>query len=171
MTTDHFQFSRAYSIGHSTYPIEHFVGRLRAHGVEALADVRAYPGSRRHPQFNREALERSLKDAGIAYHHMVSLGGLRKRNEAQEHEKFHGHSAFAAYIDYTKTEEFQAALAKLETLARSRPTAFMCAEADWRHCHRQFIAEAMSGHGFAVTHIVSDAQEREQMRSPEIPGL
>ena len=65
------------TVGHSTRPIEAFVGLLRAHGVTLLADVRSTPYSRRHPQFGRERLARSLADAGIGYAHLPALGGKR----------------------------------------------------------------------------------------------
>jgi uncharacterized protein (DUF488 family) len=166
-----FQLPRVYTVGHSTRPIENFIGLLRTHGIEALADVRSYPGSRRHPQYNREALSRSLKDAGIAYYHMVSLGGRRKENQASEQEKFRGGSPFSAYIDYAKTEPFQSALKELEVLASAKPTAFMCAEADWRNCHRQFIAEALERRGFTVIHIADPKAASAADTAPRLPGL
>src|SRR5665213_1243158 len=103
-----------FTVGHSTHPIEQFIAMLKGHGVKALADVRAFPGSKRHPQFNQDALKRSLSDSGIAYYHMVSLGGRRKRQEVAAPDNFWRNPSFAAYADYTKTESFQAGLAELE---------------------------------------------------------
>jgi len=160
-----------FTIGHSTHPIDQFIALLKQHGVEALADVRTYPGSGRNPQFNQEPLKRSLNDSGITYYHMVSLGGRRKRPKPADPEKFSHAGPFAAYIDYTKTESFQTGLSALEDLASKTTTAIMCAEALWRNCHRQFIAQAMEIHGFAVTHITDKANRQDIDRSPTIPGL
>jgi uncharacterized protein (DUF488 family) len=147
---------QVFTIGHSTHPTDLFLMLLKSHRIEALADVRSFPASRRHPQFNRAALERSLDNAGVTYHHMVPLGGRR--------EGF-------AYSDYAKTEIFQEALGKLEELAESRKTVVMCAEALPENCHRRFIAEALKADGFAVTHILSPKHDSERRRSPILPGL
>jgi uncharacterized protein (DUF488 family) len=152
---------RVFTIGHSTHPIDVFIGLLKAHGIEALADVRRFPASRYNPQFNQATLQRPLQDAGIAYHHMVSLGGRREGAEA----------GLSNYADYAKTEQFQIALAPLEDLAVDRRVAIMCAEALPSRCHRRFIADAMEHAGFAVTHIMSPAHDREAERSPTLPGL
>jgi uncharacterized protein (DUF488 family) len=61
--------------------------------------------------------------------------------------------ALAAYADHMRTDEFAAGLRRLEKLARERRTAVMCAEADWRRCHRQLIAEALVDRGWAVLHL------------------
>src|SRR5271156_6039754 len=100
-----------FTIGHSNHPIEAFIALLRAHKIEALADVRSFPGSRRNPQFNQAALRESLKDAGITYHHMVSLGGKRESSSVPEQQK---NRPFSAYIEYIKSEQFQNSLKFLE---------------------------------------------------------
>jgi uncharacterized protein (DUF488 family) len=69
---------RIWTIGHSTRSLEDFLDLLRAFEIEALVDVRHYPGSRRLPHFNRDALAEALPVAGIEYRHVVSLGGRRK---------------------------------------------------------------------------------------------
>jgi uncharacterized protein (DUF488 family) len=157
-----------FTIGHSNHPIDAFIALLRAHKIEALADVRSFPGSRRNPQFNQAALRQSLNDAGITYHHMVSLGGKRESPGTQEQQKNH---PFSAYIEYSKTEQFQKSLKSLEDLTVGRRVAVMCAEALWTNCHRSIIAEEMTRHGFTVTHIMSGTHGHEAERSPTLPGL
>ena len=49
-----------FTIGHSTRPIEEFVGLLTAAEVRLVVDVRTVPRSRTNPQFNRDALPASL---------------------------------------------------------------------------------------------------------------
>lgn len=149
-----------WTIGHSTRPIEEFVGMLRANGIERLVDVRSHPGSRRHPQFGKDALSASLGAAGIEYVHMPELGGRRKAradspNTAWRNESFRG------YADYTMTEEFGAGLARLIEMAGERPTAIMCAEALWWQCHRGLIADALKVRGARVLHIAGDRAPAE----------
>jgi uncharacterized protein (DUF488 family) len=157
-----------FTIGHSNHPISTFIALLRAHKIEALADVRSFPGSRRNPQFNQPALKESLNDAGISYHHMVSLGGKRESPPAPASPKS---GRFSSYIEYTKTEQFQRSLESLEDLTASKRVAVMCAEALWTNCHRSIIAEEMTRHGFTVTHIMSGPDGHEAERSPTLPGL
>jgi uncharacterized protein (DUF488 family) len=127
---------------------------LAAHGVRAVADVRRFPGSRRHPQFNRETLAARLAQAGIAYHWLPELGGRRRarpdsRNTAWRNASFRG------YADYMETEEFAAAAARLEEIARQAPVALLCAEAVWWRCHRALIADHLAARGWRVCHIVA----------------
>src|SRR5215218_1468431 len=64
-----------FTAGHSTRPIEELLALLAERGVRTLVDVRRFPGSRRHPQFSRDALAASLAGAGIQYVHEPGLGG------------------------------------------------------------------------------------------------
>jgi uncharacterized protein (DUF488 family) len=146
--------NRIYTIGHSTRELREFVGLLRAHGITCLADIRRFPGSRRHPHFSREALEQSLPAFGIAYEHFEALGGRRRPvksspNGAWESEQFRG------YADHMGTAEFRGAVDRL--LRSEHPTAVMCAEAvPWR-CHRNLLADDLVRRGVEVLHIVSVA--------------
>jgi uncharacterized protein (DUF488 family) len=160
-----------HTIGHSTYPIAAFLHLLTEHGIESLVDVRSFPGSRRHPQFNKEALARSVRDAGLTYHHMVSLGGRRKRQDVPEHDTHWRNQAFSNYADYTTTGEFRTALGELEALAGESRVAIMCAEALWWKCHRRIIADELVKDGFTITHILPKAHAHEAERSPTLPGL
>lgn len=140
-----------YTIGHSTRPLDELVALLQAHGVTRLADVRRYPGSRRHPHYSDAALRLSLPGHGIEYHHFEDLGGRRRPaknspNGIWENEQFRG------YADYMGTAEFHAAVDRL--LASAATTAVMCAEAvPWR-CHRNLLADELTRRGVEVRHIV-----------------
>ncbi len=151
---------RVYTIGHSTRALEEFVGLLTAHGVRALVDVRHYPGSRRHPQFGKEPLEAGLRAAGIAYTHLPGLGGRRRARPDSKNTAWRN-DAFRGYADYMQTPEFEAGLARLEEIARERPTAMMCAEAVWWRCHRGLISDAMKIRGWEILHIESMAAPKE----------
>ena len=148
--------STIFTIGHSTRPIEELVELLRRNGVHRLVDVRRYPGSRRHPQFNAEALARSLDEAGIAYRHAPGLGG-RRGNPTTDANAGWRNASFRAYADHMSTPAFAAELDRLVADAAEGPVAVMCAEAvPWR-CHRQLISDALVARGHPVRHIISDA--------------
>lgn len=142
-----------YTVGHSTRSLDELIDVVRAAGVEALVDVRTAPGSRRHPQFGREALAGGLRAAGIAYRHEKALGGFRRpRTEVTDNAGWE-HPAFRGYADYMATAEFATALERLESEARERPTTVMCAEAQWWRCHRRLIADALVVRGWRVLHL------------------
>ena len=156
------------TVGHSAHPIERFLALLRSAGIAAIADVRRYPGSRRNPQFGADALAASLRDAGIAYEPLgAELGGRRRstadrtnRNAAWRSE------SFRAYADHMGDEEFAAGVARLERVAIEARTAVMCAEADWRRCHRQLIADALAARGWRVVHLLADGRREAHVLSP-----
>jgi uncharacterized protein (DUF488 family) len=141
-----------YTIGHSTRSAEHLLALLRQAEVELVADVRAFPSSRRHPQFNRAELAKWLPEAGTGYAHMPGLGGRRKPAADSPNGGWR-EAAFRGYADYMGSEEFRRALAELEDAARERPTAVMCAEAVWWRCHRRLIADALTARGWRVEHL------------------
>ena len=146
---------RAFTIGHSTHPPDAFAALLGAHGVRRVADVRRFPGSRRHPHFNREALAADLERRGIAYTHLESLGGRRSVRPGSPNGGWDD-AAFRGYADHMASAPFAAGLAELEALAAAQPTAVMCAEALWSQCHRRLVADALVARGWAVGHIGPD---------------
>lgn len=158
-----------FTIGHSTWSSAEFIALLAGRRIERIVDVRSFPGSRRHPQFGKDALRAALASAGIAYTHIVTLGGRRRRQDVPEHDTKWRNPAFANYADYTKTEPFRTGLAELEALARQERVAIMCAEALWWRCHRRIIADEAMKDGFAVTHIMGPEHDAAARREPELP--
>ncbi|MGH8632333.1 MAG: DUF488 family protein, partial [Burkholderiales bacterium] len=118
-----------------------------------------FPSSRRHPQFSRDALAASLSGKGMRYLHLPELGG-RRPPRADSTNAGWREAGFRGYPDYMETAAFDEALAKLRALAAQAPTAIMCAEADWRNCHRGLIADRLKVTGAEVLHIV-DATRAE----------
>jgi uncharacterized protein (DUF488 family) len=152
--------SRIWTIGHSTRTIEVFISLLEQHGTRLLADVRSLPGSKRYPQFNKEALAKSLKDRGIKYEHFPELGGRRKAKPGSKNIAWRN-ASFRGYADYMETEEFHKGIERLLNLANEAgPAAIMCAEAVWWRCHRALISDYLKAQGIEVTHIV-DANKSE----------
>jgi len=97
--------STIWTIGHSTRPIDEFIGLLRAHQIDRLVDVRTVPRSRFNPQFNMDTLTQSLRDAGLQYHHSSELGGLRKATKDSINDGWRN-ASFRGYADYMQTAEF-----------------------------------------------------------------
>lgn len=158
-----------YSIGHSTCSAAELIAVMHAAGVQVVADVRRFPASRRHPQYNRAALERTLATAGIAYHWLgEGLGGRRRQTVPTAQSRNNGWevAAFRYYADAMPTAEFRAGMDELEALARSAPTAFMCAEKLWWSCHRRLIADLLTVRGWTVIHLL-DESRREPHRLTE----
>jgi uncharacterized protein (DUF488 family) len=156
---------RAFTIGHSTHAIDAFVALLRGAGVHAVADVRRFPGSRRNPQFGRDALAAELRAAGIEYAHLETLGG-RRRPQPRSPNGGWEQAAFQGYADHMAGGEFAAGMVALETLAASPPTAVMCAEALWWQCHRRLVADALVVRGWAVEHVGPDGSRTEHALTP-----
>ena len=157
--------ARILTIGHSTRPIDVFVGLLAANGVAHLVDVRTIPKSRHNPQFNSDALAGSLRDAGIAYTHVPGLGGLRRASPDSPNAAWRNPS-FRGYADYMQTPAFAEHLAEVIELAKSERIALMCAEAvPWR-CHRSLVADALLARGIPVEEIVSKTRRTPHKLTP-----
>jgi uncharacterized protein (DUF488 family) len=149
-----------YTIGHSTRTLEELVSALKALGINTLADIRAFPMSRRLPHFNREALERSLPEQGIRYVWMKALGGYRKATKKDSPHTALRNANFRNYADYTLTPEFEEAAAGLVELANASPTAYMCAERVYFRCHRMIVSDWLVANGHEVLHIDAEGPAR-----------
>lgn len=149
-----------YTIGHSTRTLDELVAPLRAHDIRALVDIRAFPMSRRLPQFNRESLEQNIPSAGIQYRWMRALGGYRKKILDDSPNIALRNDSFRNYADYMLTPEFGQAMAELIALADQRRTACMCAERLYFRCHRMLVSDWLVAQGHEVLHIDSEAPVR-----------
>jgi uncharacterized protein (DUF488 family) len=144
-----------FTIGHSTHSLQKFLDRLKAFGVEMVADVRTIPKSRHNPQFNIDELKSNLKAEGIGYVHMAGLGGLRQTTKDSINTGWKNPS-FRGYADYMQTPAFENNLWRLINIASEKVTVIMCAEAvPWR-CHRSLIGDALLVHGLKVEDIIND---------------
>src|SRR5215471_15067281 len=144
-----------FTIGHSTRTLEELIQALQAHGIKTLVDIRAFPGSRRLPHFNRESLEQALPKTGIEYLWMKELGGRRNRSLPDSPNVALRNDSFRNYADYMLTPEFERAMDRLTDLAENSPTAYMCAERVHFHCHRMLVSDWLVAHGHEVLHIDS----------------
>jgi uncharacterized protein (DUF488 family) len=142
-----------WTIGHSTRTLEEFLALLAAYRIEAVADVRRFPGSRRWPQFARDALAASLPAHGIGYQWFPQLGGRRRARPDSPNTAWRN-AAFRGYADHLASAEFAEGLAALLAFAARQRTAIMCAEAVWWRCHRSIIADVLKQRGIEVVHIL-----------------
>jgi uncharacterized protein (DUF488 family) len=144
---------RIFTVGHSTLGADAFLATLSAHRVEVIADVRRFPGSRRHPHFGGDALAASLRGHGMDYVWLARLGGRRRDPAATQHLGWNNPS-FRSYAAYTWSEDFAEGLLELVTIASVAPTAIMCSELPWWRCHRALISDVLRFLGAEVLHIM-----------------
>lgn len=142
-----------FTVGHSTHSLEHFIELLQSVPITAIADVRSSPYSRFNPQFNRETLEKALKDCGIAY---VFLG--RELGARSDDPTCYEHGR-VQYGRLAKTELFRQGLERVLKGAQSYRVALMCAEKEPLECHRTLlVSRALESQGVSVGHILADGR-------------
>lgn len=149
-----------WTIGHSTRTIEAFIDMLKSFNIKQLVDVRHFPGSRKYPHFNKEALAISLANNNIRYEHIESLGGRRKAVQDTKNTAWR-HAAFRGYADHMDTPEFKVGMVRLRELASNSNTAYMCSEAVWWRCHRSLISDLLKSEGWTVNHIMDVGTSKE----------
>jgi uncharacterized protein (DUF488 family) len=155
-----------FTIGHGNRPIEEFISLLAEARIECLIDVRAYPASRRHPQFMRAALAESLSKAGIRYiWEGMTLGGRRRPSKNSPHVALRN-ASFRAYADHMTTPEFRKALDALVELSGTTQAAIMCAERLPWQCHRYLISDSLTAQGVPVTHLITPGKSRPHVLNP-----
>jgi len=174
---------RIHSVGHSSRSAEALCALLHGAEIATLVDVRRVPASGRHPWFGRRTLDATLAGAGITYHWLgEGLGGLRAASGAPEDSRNAAlrDASLRAYADAFSEERFLRDLSTLEGLAEAAPTAMLCAERDWRRCHRQLLADLLVVRGAEVVHLLDEQRSephalhewaRVEDRCVTYPGL
>lgn len=162
-----------WTAGHSTRPLAEFLKLVQAAEIRLLADVRRFPGSRRHPHFGQAPLAAALQGAGITYRHFEALGGRRSQRLSDSPNTAWRVESFNAYADYMQSAEFLAALDELTNTAEATPTAVMCSEALPQKCHRRLIADALVVRGWRVRHLLSPTRIEDHVLTPfaRVDGL
>jgi len=154
------QNKNIWTIGHSTRSLDEFIAMLKSFQIELIADIRSFPGSRKYPQYNKEALEISLPQNNIRYFHLKNLGGRRKANPDSKNTAWR-HVAFRGYADYMETDAFKEGIKELEKIALKKRTAYMCSEAVWWRCHRSMVSDYLKVNGWTVMHIMGIGKDEE----------
>jgi uncharacterized protein (DUF488 family) len=155
LISGHTTIDSIWTIGHSTRPLNTFLALLAHYRIEAVADVRRFPGSRRQPQYAQAPLGAALAENGIAYHWIEALGG-RRRPRPDSPNVVWRNTSFRGYADYLAGDEFAAGLNQLLEIAGRLRTTMMCAEAVWWRCHRALIADVLCVRGVNVVHIIDE---------------
>jgi uncharacterized protein (DUF488 family) len=156
-----------FTIGHSNHAIERFLDLLKRHAIEELADIRRFPGSRKHPHFNRERLQEALDGQGIRYRWIEALGGRRKAAASGTSENLAWRNAsFRNYADYLGTDAYRGGAETLVEDASIRRTAMMCAEGLWWQCHRRLVSDHLTANGLAVEHIMPNGHLKPHVLTP-----
>ncbi|OIU68601.1 DUF488 domain-containing protein [Rossellomorea aquimaris] len=159
-----------YSIGHSTHTKDQFLKMLKAAEIEYIADIRAFPASRKYPQFKKENMSEWLAEAGCGYSHFPGLGGRRRLsgvigenlNAGWNNRSFHN------YADYTLTDEFKKGLSELKIAASDKRLAYMCSERHPARCHRLLISNVLKANGWDVRHIIDRSDGEAELVSHEL---
>ncbi|UXA52842.1 DUF488 domain-containing protein [Xanthomonas prunicola] len=159
-----------WTIGHSTRKWETFIALLRTHGIEALVDVRRFPGSRRYPWFASDTMAQALDAASVRYLWLPELGGRRRARSGSPNGGWRN-EAFQGYADHMTNADFAAGMEQVTAMARERRTALMCAEALWWQCHRRLIADLLLHRGWQVLHILGEtAAAQHQLNADARPA-
>ncbi|MCA1011670.1 DUF488 family protein [Halobacillus halophilus] len=161
---------KIYTIGHSDHDKQKFLHMLEAADIEYVADIRAFPASRKYPQFNKERMEEWLSEAEVTYRHFSLLGGRRSRsgeigeslNAGWDNRSFHN------YADYTLTTEFQKGLEDLKAAAEGKNLVYMCSERHPAKCHRLLISNWLQANGWEVFHLINDSKGKTEVVSHEL---
>ena len=155
------------TVGHGTLSAEEFADLVRDARVEAIVDVRRFPGSRRSPHFASNEMASWLVERGLDYHWLVSLGG-RRRGTPDSPNVGLRNEHFRAYADYMGSIEFAEGVADLTVLAEASPVAIMCAEALWWRCHRRLLADHLALVSMVrVEHLFHDGRLVEHVPIPQ----
>jgi uncharacterized protein (DUF488 family) len=141
-----------FTIGHSNHSAEKFVGLLKEHGIEVVADVRSQPYSRHAPHFNAKDIEAILWDNGIRRLFLgFELGG-RPTAEA-----FYDADGRVDYARIERSRSFLDGIKQLESSIRDHKTALLCSEEDPVGCHRRLLVGHVLGErGIVVRHVRGD---------------
>jgi len=172
--------------GHGTEPAARTVAILAGAGVSSLVDIRTAPGSRRHPQFARAAMEEWLPEAGIAYRWEKRLGGFRKPSAGNPDVAWR-EDMFRGYAEHMRSADFrtaidavlaevglaEAGLAEAGLAETDHADAgpglvtVMCSESLWWRCHRRLVADFVSvARGVEVRHLMHDGRTEAHRPSP-----
>ena len=154
------------TIGHSNHSIERFLSLLNCHSVEVVADVRSHPYSTYAPVFDHEALEKSLRAAGLQYVYLGKELGGRPRGNA-----YYDTDGRVLYGKVAESSAFREGLARLEKGLRKSVVALLCAEEDPAVCHRRLlVTRVLAEREVRVQHIRGDGrlQTEDELQAPQL---
>ncbi len=143
-----------FSIGHSNHALEAFVGLLKQHRIDVLADVRSHPFSRYASQFNRDALASTITGQEIRYHFLGRELGGRPPGAA-----YYDAEGYVLYARVAASPAFRNGIARLTDAMAKHQVAIMCSEEEPVSCHRRLlVARVVAERGLDVVHIRGDGR-------------
>lgn len=150
-----------YTIGHSTLAKEEFLEMLHTAEIDTLVDIRAFPASRKFPQYNQEEFKGWLNEEKIEYVYAPLLGGRRNKSRLIQEEVNNGweNQSFHNYADYTLTKDFQEGIKRLKKIATNKRVVYCCSERHPARCHRLLISNWLSAQGWSVYHIIKQGKK------------
>lgn len=159
-----------FTVGHSDRAFQDLVVILKAHGIEHIADVRSFPGSRKYPWFDTDSLKKTFPKEGISYEWVGDkLGGRRHYTRQQERPAISGawrNKSFADYAEWMQEPAWHSGVEALMSKARGTTVAYMCSEAvPWR-CHRSMITDYLLSRGWGVQDITGAGPTRPGEKHP-----
>lgn len=129
------------TIGYQAATMPSFLRALADAKVDLVVDIRAVASSRR-PGFSKTALAANLREAGIDYLHLRSLGTPADGRAAARSGK---HEVMREiFLEHMETPAAQAELSALAGLVESRRVCVLCFEADPAHCHRSIVVSELA---------------------------
>lgn len=154
-----------YTIGHSIHTKDKFIDMLTFAEINHLVDVRAFPGSRKHPQFSKDEMQHWLSEAGFEYTHLPLLGGRKSQSELVQSDlnAAWNNQSFHNYADYTLTDDFQKGIDQLTQIANKEKVAYCCSERHPSRCHRLLISNWVTAHGWRVIHIIEGNKKQTEL--------
>ena len=149
---------RVFTIGHSNHAEPAFVGLLRQHQIDVVADVRSQPYAKYATHFNADQIKPALAEAGVQY---VFLGReLGGRPAAAEFYDAEGH---VRYDCVAESAAFLEGIERLETGIGKFRVVLMCSEENPAECHRNLlVGRVLGGRGVEVSHIRGDGRLQSQ---------
>jgi uncharacterized protein (DUF488 family) len=164
---------RAYTIGHSTHPIEKFIKLLKDAGIDTIVDVRSVPYSQYSPQYNRENIKVELQNNNINYIFMGDELGARH----VEPEVLDGDGR-VIFDKVRMLDSFKKGIKRvISGLGKGYSIALMCTEKNPFECHRfSLVSYALKKEGVSISHILEDGtlkenEELEQAFISKAPDL
>ncbi len=142
---------KLFTIGYEGEPQAAVIDRLKAAGVEVVADVRAVAASRR-AGFSKTVLGNSQSEAGIDYVHLRQMGTPKAGRDAARKGRIG--EMREIFAEHMQEPPSQLAFEQLRDLAKAKKTALLCFEADHAGCHRAALAERLQAEdGFEVVNL------------------
>lgn len=128
--------------------------------ITVLADVRWVPHSRWATQFNKDRLNKTLAENGIACAYLgKELGGHAKDPSLLTNGK-------PDYAAMARTDTFREGIARVLDGAKTCRIALMCAERDPIDCHRfLLIARHLAARDIPVAHILANGEIEEHEKT------